>query len=341
MLRAISLAVAWAAVASAVTAGAASATPNGMTTAPPAATAGRSVTASYRGTHGTREYTVWIPAVYTKESPAPMVVALHGCGQAPGEFAGLARLNAHADRRGYLVVYPHQPQSANPLRCWNWFLPENQGRSGEAALIAGIVDEVRASYAVNSARIYVAGLSAGGLMSSILLSCYPEVFAAGAIASGGMYGAAASLQEAAVMMKQGSPHDPQARGRDALSCSGADRHRTVPVFVVQGSADKLVAALNAEQTIAQFAQTNDLADDGNDNESVRAQPSATVQQKPDGKLEYALRDYPGGNGVLMQLLWVEGLGHAWSGGDSAYAYAEPRGPDATALMLDFFARQKR
>jgi len=341
MLRPILLAFAGVATASAAAACAAPATPLESSAAQSTAPSGKSMTPTYNGTLGAREYSVWIPAGYTRDKPAPLVVALHGCGQAPGQFAGLARLDAQADKRGYFVVYPHQPQSANPLRCWNWFLPANQARSGEAALIAGIVGEVRTSYAVDPRRIYVTGLSAGGLMSSILLACYPEIFAAGASASGGMYGAATSLEEAGVMMKQGSAHNPEQRGRDALSCAAGDKRLTMPMFVVHGSADKLVAPLNAEQAIAQFGQANDLADDGEDNESVMAQASGTVDQVHTGKLRYTLRNYSAGKDVLMQLLWVEGLGHAWSGGDPAYAYAEPNGPDATALMFDFFAGHTR
>ena len=38
---------------------------------------------------------------------------------------------------------------------------------------------------------------------------------------------------------------------------------------------------------------------------------------------------------------VRGLGHAWSGGDGAFAYNDPRPPDATALFGAFFAQQLR
>jgi poly(3-hydroxybutyrate) depolymerase len=34
---------------------------------------------------------------------------------------------------------------------------------------------------------------------------------------------------------------------------------------------------------------------------------------------------------------VAGLGHAWSGGDPTLPYNDAEGPDATALVGDFFA----
>ena len=38
---------------------------------------------------------------------------------------------------------------------------------------------------------------------------------------------------------------------------------------------------------------------------------------------------------------IEGLGHAWSGGDGSVPYSAPAGPDATLLMWTFFARHQR
>jgi len=38
---------------------------------------------------------------------------------------------------------------------------------------------------------------------------------------------------------------------------------------------------------------------------------------------------------------VKGMGHAWSGGDPAYPFAEPKGPDETAIMWQFFETFRR
>ena len=43
-------------------------------------------------------------------------------------------------------------------------------------------------------------------------------------------------------------------------------------------------------------------------------------------------------GALMhELLTVDGLGHAWSGGKPGGSHTDPRGPDATDAIWRFFA----
>ena len=37
----------------------------------------------------------------------------------------------------------------------------------------------------------------------------------------------------------------------------------------------------------------------------------------------------------MRSIRVPDLGHAWSGGDPAFPYNDPRPPDATAVLGDF------
>jgi len=38
---------------------------------------------------------------------------------------------------------------------------------------------------------------------------------------------------------------------------------------------------------------------------------------------------------------IQGMDHAWPGGDSRHPFADPSGPDATALMWDFFRQHTR
>jgi poly(hydroxyalkanoate) depolymerase family esterase len=187
-------------------------------------------------------FQLYVPDGYTKREKRPLVVAIHGCTQTADDFAGLARVARLADRERVLVLLPNQDPAANAMRCWNWFVPENQKRgAGEPAAIKAMIDWVEARYAVDRGRVYVFGISSGGYMTSILLSCYSDVFAAGMVASGGMYEAAIDLQTAVPTALKGSERDPAASGRDAYRCSGSN-HRTVPVLVFHGSDDPFATA---------------------------------------------------------------------------------------------------
>ena len=78
---------------------------------------------SYSGEAGTRAYHLYVPANSspTAGDAAPMVVMLHGCTQTPEDFAAGTRMNALAERHGFLVLYPAQAANANGQKCWNWF----------------------------------------------------------------------------------------------------------------------------------------------------------------------------------------------------------------------------
>jgi len=291
---------------------------------------------------GGRDHQLWVPSGYTPGEPVPLIVALHGCTQTPLEFAGLTRLNQLADAEKFLVIYPRQALLANLVGCWNWMFSTNQVRGqGEPAFIMDIVAQVRAAYSVDASRIYVAGASAGGAMASILMACYSDVFAAAAVAGGGMYKAADNPIDALSVAANGSRHSPQAQGRDAWECSGSVAPRAVPVLILHGSADNVANPVNGEQALAQFLQTNDFGDDGIDNDSVRNSPTSTSAGIAAGGLRYTVRDYVYNGNHLLEHYLVEGMGHAWPGGDPAFAFAEPNGPDATAIIWAFFEQHRR
>ena len=112
----------------------------------------------------------------------------------------------------------------------------------------------------------------------------------------------------------------------------------MPVIVFQGVADPYVNPLNADQLIAQWAQTNDYLDDGKDNGSVKDQPARMIEGSVAGGYSYTRYVYSDRENRLLMEKWiVKGLGHAWSGSPAAGPFADPKGPNASEEMWRFFS----
>jgi poly(hydroxyalkanoate) depolymerase family esterase len=284
---------------------------------------GRFVAASYTNRCGTRTYKTYLPA-RDDGQPRPLVVMLHACGQDADDFATGTRMNEAADEAGFIVAYPEQAVRAHPSRCWNWYDADHQRRDeGEPSLIAGITREVIVRYNVDPARVYVAGLSAGGAMAAIMGNTYPDVYAAMGIHSGVAYAAANDLPSAlAVMTGQRATLQPEGR---------AGTTPRVPAIVFHGDIDATIHSRNGEQVLAQSLPR---ANGG----SIPAIAAPTVKSGVARGRMFTRTTHPGPSGHPVVEHWaVHGAGHAWSGGNAKGSFADPHGPDATRAMLEFFS----
>jgi poly(hydroxyalkanoate) depolymerase family esterase len=280
--------------------------------------AGEFLSRSYRNGPSARAYRLYIPSGYCGD-PVPLVVMLHGCKQSPEDFAAGTRMNQHAEDLTCLVAYPEQSATANSSRCWNWFRPEDQQRGyGEPALIAGITQQVMSDFAVDAARVYIAGLSAGGAAAAIMGSAYADLYAAVGIHSGLAAGIAQDLPSAFAAMQHG----------------GQVRHIAggipiVPTIVFHGDRDGTVNPQNAELILAQAAA------------GIELEKRVERDRVPGGHAYTRTRYIDRAGSVLLELWVVHGAAHAWSGGSREGSYTDPNGPDATREMLRFFGYRSR
>jgi poly(hydroxyalkanoate) depolymerase family esterase len=283
---------------------------------------------------------VYAPPDLDRAVPAPLVVMLHGCTQTAASFSSGSLMNRTADRHGFVVAYPEQSREENPNCCWNWFSTSHQARGGgEPASIAGAtraVAEAEDRWTIDPARVFVAGMSAGGAMAAVMAATYPDVFAGVAIHSGLAYGSARTMPDAMQAMRRGGP-DPEAQGEAAFRAMG-DAARVVPTIVVHGTADAIVAPVNGEHAVRQWMATNRRASGGAYDPGV-GRPDATVRDDGAGGRPFTRRTWLDRDGrVVQEQIEVEGLGHAWSGGAAGGSYTDPRGPSAADAIHDFFAR---
>lgn len=298
---------------------------------------------SYTNTAGTRQYMLYVPGKLKKDSP--LVVYLHGCTQTADDAALGTRFNALAEAEGFIAVYPEQDPAANGSRCWNWFLPDNWQRDlGEPSIVAGITTTVRDQYQVDPSRVFVIGASAGGAMTSIMAATYPDLYAAAGILAAPAYAG-------------------DVTGQSAYAAMG-EHARAMPTIVIQGTADVLVNYPLGRTALTQWLGTNDLADDGERNDSVSRSPEVEnrgFEQTPSPgngdacipppssfpcangvtgfqeEYPHTIERYAGADGETLVEMWsIHGLGHAYPGGDPAGSFVDPLGPDITRASFDFF-----
>jgi poly(hydroxyalkanoate) depolymerase family esterase len=301
------------------------------------AAAGTWIDGTYNSAYGARFYRVYIPSTYTGSSARPLMVMLHGCLQDGYDFAAGTRMNEHAEARNFIVLYPEQGTLYNGSDCWNWFLTSNQSRGGgEPAVIAGMIDWVKANYLVDSNRVGVAGFSAGAAMASIMACAYPDRVRKMAEVAGTMYKAATTAGGGTNAMLYGSVYDPNSRGTDCWNAMATGGRRVIPTLVFHGSSDGTVNVLNAHQTAQQWTQTLDLASDAADNGNVDYTADATVSGTAcRGYTQYDYRNSSNGQTVVRKYI-ISGLGHRWPGGSSAGSYTDACAPDASQLIVSFF-----
>jgi poly(hydroxyalkanoate) depolymerase family esterase len=283
-----------------------------------------------RSLHRELSYRLFLPARDEVSERLPLM--LHGCTQSALQFAEGTRMNALAAVGGFAVLYPEQRKRANSLRCWNWFDPEVIAGEGEAALLIRVLDEVLRKHPLDAHKIYLCGFSAGAAMAAVLAARFSSRFAACALYSGVMYGAADNAIQALKVMHSGASVEPAGVARALVQQLSAP-WVAVPTLVLCGLRDEVVNPINSEQIVAQLCALAELA-----GLAVTAGPE-TESHTARGACR--ARDYRAGERLLVRYMRIDALGHAWSGGDPRHSYFEAAGPEASQIIVGFLEAAAR
>lgn len=139
-------------------------------------------TISYGGI--TREYRIYIPAIYDGSNAVPLLFNLHGYGSnnAQQEFYGDFR--QIADTANFIICLPNGTFDLSNNRYWNiGFAPSN---IDDVGFISTLIDVLSSEYNIDASRIYSTGMSNGGFMSYSLACQLSERIAAIASVTGSM-----------------------------------------------------------------------------------------------------------------------------------------------------------
>jgi poly(hydroxyalkanoate) depolymerase family esterase len=285
------------------------------------------------GPAGARRFHAYVPngLALRPGDKLPLLVMLHGCGQTGRDMAAVSRMNRLAARQRFVVLYPEQERMANAHGCWNWFERRNGRAEAEAATLLAAVDKLARRLPVDLARVAVAGLSAGASMAVLMAALFPDRFCAVAMHSGVAPGTAESAATALAAMhgrrQAHLPAPPAAAAAATTALPVGTPAALPPLLILHGDADGVVSVRNAAATAQLWAGAL----------GARAGAIRTLQR---GR-RYPMRvtEFKARGRTVVALREVVGLAHAWSGGAAQRPYSDPAGPDASALIWAFVARQ--
>ncbi|MCP2635614.1 alpha/beta hydrolase-fold protein [Microbacterium sp. HD4P20] len=123
-------------------------------------------------------YTVYVPASYTPESPAPLTILLHGGDANHNGFAGDHKDSVYlpmCEERGSICLSPMGRGLST------WYI--NHGELDVWEAWARTAD----AFSIDPDRTVIGGFSMGGVGATRFLTTHPDLFAGGAIVSGAGY----------------------------------------------------------------------------------------------------------------------------------------------------------
>ncbi|MBB2687809.1 UNVERIFIED_ORG: poly(hydroxyalkanoate) depolymerase family esterase [Rhizobium etli] len=224
----------------------------------------------------------------------PLVVILHGCRQTPEGFDAASGFSALARQCGFVLLYPQQSEGNNPQRCFNWFRPSAVARDrGELMSVRQMIEFACSRHRIDRSRIYIAGLSAGGALTSALVATYPGLFAGAALFAGMPLGAARDAMSALRAMKSGVARSPGDWG-DLVRTVSPDQKRWPPISIWHGTDDRVVNASNARASVSQWLAVGGINED-----------AGRTTLKPWGELT----QWKSKHGIQVSFYSLKGFGH--------------------------------
>lgn len=285
------------------------------------------------GPHGvlrTMLYWLYLPPVVPPQG-VPLVIMLHGCDQNASKFAQGTRMNLLAEKQGVAVVYPQQSVTSHPQACWKWYDRATQEGGGDVSLIVGIINAVTAAHPIDRSRIYICGFSAGGAMAQIVALNHPGLIAAVGVHSSPLFGAARGAVGAIKVMLHGDARRAGPAIQEVL-----DRQPgfpLMPTILLHGESDRVVRPVNQTHLEEQALLLNRVP--------VGTPVDITTRERTSRTFAYRLRDVSVRRKLLLRVVRIAELQHAWSGGDASLAFNSGPGPTSSKLLLDFFSRHSR
>lgn len=183
----------------------------------------------------------------------PLVIVLHGCNQDAAEISSGSGWNKLADSLNFFVLYPEQKAANNMIKCFNWFLKDDQEKDkGEIGSIHQMVKYAVSHYPIDTSKIFIYGASAGAAMSVNYMACYPSSIKSGAILAGTAYKQVDSPMKSFSEMKQPTMFSDSILRKRLYSQDSLYKGEFPQLIVIHGTDDKVVNYGNGEVLVKQW-----------------------------------------------------------------------------------------
>jgi len=131
---------------------------------------------------GRGDVSLTVPAGYSKDTPAPLIILLHGYTSNSKQQEGYMKFGKIVDEYGFLYLVPDGTKEAagRKVQFWNATKAccDFQGSGvDDSTYLLGLINEVKKQYSVDDKRVYLIGHSNGGFMSHRMAQDHPDVIA--------------------------------------------------------------------------------------------------------------------------------------------------------------------
>jgi polyhydroxybutyrate depolymerase len=264
-----------------------------------------------------RSYHFHLPRNYDPKTPTPVVVALHGAATNAKIMEYFCGLSNQADKSGFIVCYPNGT-GTDPLLTWNAGrfpgTPPGTKAPDDISFLRKVLDDLETAANVDKKRVYVTGMSNGGMMAYRAAAEMSDRFAAMASVTG------------TLVIDEWKPKRP------------------MPVLHIHGTKDGLVPWEGTKSNpFLKFPSIEEVVRICAKENGCDETPKVTMLPQPFDNLKVEKRDFgKGKNGAEVVLYVIEGGGHTWPGRTAPSLLGRSTfNLDTNQVLWDFCSRYRR